>query len=351
MRFSAWLKNVFKKPTTRAIEKSAPGEVLHTLKLGLALSGGGTYGAAYIGVFRAFEEAGLKFDYVAGTSAGSLFGAAYCSGLSAKQMEDIALNMRAKDVLSSKLIFVPNKTGKIESFVETILDGKSFEDLKTPFCAVAVDVISGEELHLRTGSLSKSIAGSCAYPGVFTSVEYPPFRLVDGGIMNNIPSDVVREMGADVVLAVDLNPSRGSGTDSTKYFDILKASLRIMSKANSYKGYVYADHLLKLDLSEYRQFKLEGLKEMIEIGYETALADMPNILKTLGMRVPNESIKETATRINEMQRKAKQIAKANKKRAKQEKSVKKETVEKQEEPNPLEELLAENMETEEKIGE
>lgn len=316
MGFSSWFRNVFKKPSTRAIEKSAPGEVLHPLKLGLALSGGGMYGAAYIGVFRAFEEAGLKFDYVAGTSAGSLFGAAYCAGLSPKQMEDIALNMRAKDVLSSKFIFVPNKTERIESFVDSILDGRSFEDLKVPFCAVAVDVISGEELHLRTGSLSKSVAGSCAFPGVFTSVEYPPFRLVDGGIMNNIPSDVVREMGADVVLAVDLNPSRGSGTDSTKYFDILKASLRIMTKSNSYKGYVYADHLLKLDLSDFKQFKMAGMKEMIQIGYDMACADMPNILKTLGMRVPNESIKETATRIADMQRKAKQIAKENKKREK-----------------------------------
>ena len=316
MGFISWFRNVFKKPSTRAIEKSAPGEVLHPLKLGLALSGGGMYGVAYIGVFRAFEEAGLKFDYVAGTSAGSLFGAAYCAGLTPKQMEDIALNMRAKDVLSSKFIFVPNKTEKIESFVESILGGRSFEDLKVPFCAVAVDVISGEELHLRTGSLSKSVAGSCAFPGVFTSIEYPPFRLVDGGIMNNIPSDVVREMGADVVLAVDLNPSRGSGTDSTKYFDILKASLRIMTKSNSYRGYVYADHLLKLDLSDYKQFKMEGVKEMIQIGYDTARADMSNILKTLGMRVPNESIKETSSRIAEMQKRAKQIAKENKKREK-----------------------------------
>lgn len=313
MSVSAWFKNIFKKPTTRAIEKSAPGEVLHPLKLGLALSGGGVYGAAYIGVFRAFAEAGLKFDYVAGTSAGSLFGAAYCAGMTPKQMEDIALNMRSKDVLSSKFIFVPNKTEKIESFVDAILDGRSFEDLQVPFCAVAVDVISGEELHLRTGSLSKSVAGSCAFPGVFTSVEYPPFRLVDGGIMNNIPSDVVREMGADVVLAVDLNPSRGPGTDSTKYFDILKASFKIMTKSNSYKGYVYADHLLKLDLSDFKQFKLEGLKEMIQIGYDMTVADMPNILKTLGMRVPNESIRETAARINEMQKRAKLIAKQNKK--------------------------------------
>lgn len=318
MGFSSWFRNVFKKPTTRAIEKSAPGEVLHSLKLGLALSGGGVYGSAYIGVFRAFEEAGIKFDYVAGTSAGALFGAAYSAGLSSKQMEDIAINMRAKDILSSKFIFVPNKTARIESFVDSILDNKSFEDLKTPFCAVAVDVISGEELHLRTGSLSKSVAGSCAYPGVFTAVEYPPFRLVDGGIMNNIPSDVVREMGADVVLAVDLNPSRGAGTDSSKFFDVLKASLRIMTKSNSYKGYVYADHLLKLDLSEYRQFKMAGIKEMIEIGYNTASADMPDILKTLGMRVPNESIKQTALRISEMQKRAKKIAKENKKREKEE---------------------------------
>ncbi len=307
-----WFKNLFKRPTIRSIERADPNAVLHPLKLGLALSGGGTFGMAYIGVFKAFEEAGLKFDYVAGTSAGSLFGAAYCAGMKAQIMQEIALNLKEKDVITSKIFLVPSKTEKLEEVVDKILDHKNFEDLDTPFCAVAVDVISGEEIHFRSGPLAKAIAGSCAFPGAFSVVEYPPYRLVDGGIQNNIPSDVVREMGADVVLAIDLNPSRGAGTDSEKYLNIMKAVLRIMTKSNSYRGYVHADYMVKLDLKEYNQMKIEGAKEMIEIGYQTAKAEMPNILKTLGMRVPNENIRETAARINVMQKRAKLISKENK---------------------------------------
>lgn len=314
-----WFKNIFKRPSTRTIEKSNPSDVLHPLKLGLALSGGGTFGIAYIGVFRAFEEAGLHFDYVAGTSAGALLGSVYCSGLSSDEMEKIVLDLKPKDVLTSKVFFMPSKTDRLEGLIESALGGKGFDDLKIPFCAVAVDVISGEELHLRSGNINKAVAGSCAFPGAFLPVEYPPFRLLDGGIQNNIPADVVREMGADVVLAVDLNPMRGQGTDSEKYIDIIKAALRIMMKSNSYRGYVNADHIVKLDLTEYSQMRLDGVKEMIEIGYQTAKADMPNILKTLGMRVPNESIRETAARINAMQKRAKQITKENKLREKFEK--------------------------------
>ena len=311
---SNWIKSVFKKPSTRLIEKSNPGDVLHPLKLGLALSGGGTFGTAYIGVFRAFEEAGLHFDYVAGTSAGALLGAAYCSGISSKEMEEIALNLKAKDILTSKVFFMPSKPDKLEKLIETVLGGKTFEDLKTPFCAVVVDVITGDEVHLRTGNLSKAVAGSCAFPGAFTPVEYPPMRLLDGGIQNNIPADVVREMGADVVLTIDLNPSRGQGTDSDKYVDIIKAALRIMMKSNSYRGYVYSDYIVKLDLTEFSQVKMEGVQDMINIGYEMTKAEMPNILRVLGMRVPDESIKETAARISAMQKRAKQIAKENKKK-------------------------------------
>lgn len=319
MSIGNWFRNIFKKPSTRAIERAEPNDVLHPLKLGLALSGGGTFGAAYIGVFRAFEEAGLHFDYVAGTSAGALLGAIYSAGISSKQMEEIALGLRSKDVLTNKVFFMPSKTEKLEALVNTVLEGKGFDDLKIPFCAVVVDVISGEELHIGTGDLSKAVAGSCAFPGAFTPVEYPPFRLLDGGLQNNIPSDVVRDMGADVVLAVDLNPSRGSGTDSTKYIEILKAALRIMMKSNSYRGYANADYMLKLDLTEFSQIRLDGVKEMIEIGYQMTKADMPNILKVLGMRVPDESIKETASRIAVMQKRAKQIAKENKKKLKLEK--------------------------------
>ncbi|MBQ7977149.1 MAG: patatin-like phospholipase family protein [Clostridia bacterium] len=311
MSVSGWMKNLFKKPTTRKIEQDT-NQVLHPLKLGLAFSGGGTRGIAYIGVIKAFNEAGLKFDFISGTSVGSLMGAAYSAGLLPEEMEKIAKSLKVKDIRTSKINFVPSKTDKLIAVVREALEGRSFQDLKIPFTAVAVDIITAKEVHVDSGDLPTAIAGSCAVPGVFNPVEYGEYRFFDGGIMNNIPADVVREMGADIVLAVDINPTRGYGTDSTKYLEVMKAALRILMKANSVKGYVHSDYVLKIDLSQYDQTKLDGIDDMIRIGYEVTKQEMPNILKVLGMRVPDENIKETARRLKQMQRKAKQIAKVKK---------------------------------------
>ena len=304
-------KNSLKKQVEQKIKP-------HSLKLGLALGGGGTRGAAYIGMFRAFEEAGLHFDYVAGTSAGALFGSAYCAGLSSNDILKIAKNLKTKDIRTNKISFMPSKTDKFANFIDEVLQHKTFEDFAIPFTAVVVDLISGEELHINTGDIGKSVAGSCAFPGAFVPVEYPPYRLIDGSLKNNIPADVVREMGADIVLAVDLNPARGLGTESTKYLDLMKASLGILMKANSLGGYVYSDYVLKLDLSEFSQTKLENVDKIADFAYNITKEEMPNILKVLGMPVPNENIKETLKRIKLMQKRAKKIAKENNKKKKEE---------------------------------
>ncbi len=313
MSFTSWFKNLFKRPTVKKIEETPADVALHPLKLGLAFSGGGTRGVAYIGVIKAFNEAGLKFDYVAGTSVGSLMGAAYCAGLTVEEMEKRARGLKEKDILTSRISFMPNKTEKLESVVNEVLGGRTFQDLKIPFTAVAVDIITAKEVHVSSGNLAKAISGSCAVPGVFNPVDFGEYRFFDGGIQNNIPADVVREMGADIVLAVDINPTRGYGTTSTKYLELMKAALRILMKSNSVKGYVYSDYVLKIDLSQYDQRKLENVDEMIKAGYDITKAEMPNILKVLGMRVPDESIKETMHRLKEMQRRAKQIAREKKK--------------------------------------
>ena len=311
MSFGNWLKKIFRRPISKKIEE-APTQPLHPLKLGLAFSGGGTRGVAYIGVIQAFREAGLKFDYVAGTSVGSLMGAVYCADLSNEEMLERARTLKPKDILTSKINFVPNKTEKLEGVVREILGGRTFQDLKLPFTAVAVDIITGTEVHINSGDLAKAISGSCAVPGGFNPVDFGEYRLFDGGIQNNIPADVVRDMGADIVLAVDINPTRGYGTTSTKYLELMKAALRILMKSNSVKGYVHSDYVLKIDLSQYDQRKLDNVEEMIKIGYEVTKQEMPNILKVLGMRVPDENIKETVHRLKAMQKRAKQIAKEKK---------------------------------------
>lgn len=145
--------------------KKPKENIIKPLKTGIVFSGGGVRGLAYIGVIRAFEEAGIDFDMVAGTSIGSLIGAAYASGMSSQEMEKYSLTIKQRDIQSSKLVFVPSKTERIENMIAGILGDRGFEDLEKPFCVVAVDIKTGKEVHLREGNLIKAIAGSCAIPG------------------------------------------------------------------------------------------------------------------------------------------------------------------------------------------
>ena len=254
------------------------------IKVGLALGGGGARGIAHLGAIKAFEEYGIKFDYIAGTSAGSLVGALYAYGLGADRLIEIAKSLNIKDIKTNKISFIPSKTDGIENIIKENIGDVSFKDLKTPFCAVAVDIKTGNEVHIKSGNVSKAVAGSCAVPGVFNPVDFETFRLMDGGLQNTIPSDVVKTMGADVVIAVDVNPSRGYGTESTKIIDLLSASIRILMKSNAVKGKLYANIILEPNTKRFKSTKLAGLDEMIKEGYDSAKVNMPSILKLLNIK-------------------------------------------------------------------
>ncbi|MBQ7602978.1 MAG: patatin-like phospholipase family protein [Clostridia bacterium] len=283
------------------------------LKLGLALSGGGTRGVAYLGVFKALEENGIHFDYVAGTSVGSLMGAVYAGGMTIEEAVTFAKTLTKKDVLTNHIKLLPNKTEKFVNLINTIFKGKKFDELNIPLTVVATDIISGKELRITKGDLGGAVAGSCAVPVMFTPVEFEGYRLYDGGLVNNIPANVVRDMGADIVVAFDINPDRGYGTDSTKYLQEIKAALRILMKSNSLNGYVYSDYVAKIDLSGFDRTKLERVDEMIYEGYVQTLEQIPNILQAINKSVPDENIKKTARRIKSMEKARQKYQKQQKK--------------------------------------
>jgi len=245
--------------------------------IGLALGGGGARGFAYIGVMKAFEENNIKFDFVSGTSIGSIAGALYCSEKTSEDMKKIAQNIRIKDVRTSKIPFVPSKTVGLENILKESIKERDFSELKIPFASVAVDVISGEECVIMDGDLIKAIAGSCAVPLVFNPVDRNKKRLFDGGLANTIPSDVPKKNGCDAVVAVDINSSRGYGTDSTKFVDLVTAAFRITMKSTALKGYLNADIMIKPDLKRFRASKKDGFEDMIEEGYKATMEQMPAI--------------------------------------------------------------------------
>ena len=246
-------------------------------KIGLAFGGGGARGFGLIGVIRAFEEEGLKFDFIAGTSIGSIMGAMYAYGMSSERLEALASVVRVKDIKRSKIPLVPSTTDAIEEIIKSTIGDINIEDLAIPFCAVAVDMLTGEEVDIVSGNLAKALAGSCAVPTVFHAVNFEDKLLFDGGLQNTIPADVLRKLGCDAVVAVDINSQRGNGTTSVKYFDLIKASVDIMMKSNAIKGYLNADIIIKPNLKRFSARKTDGMHEMIEEGYIATKEMMPKI--------------------------------------------------------------------------
>ena len=249
------------------------------VKVGLALGGGGARGFAHIGAIKAFEEYGIKFDFICGTSAGSIAGAFLAAEYSYDQMFKVVKEMDIKDIRTSKLVFMPSKSDGIENVFIKHLGNINIEDLKIPFAAVAVDIISMEECVITKGNLAKACAGSCAVPGIFQPVVFEDRHLCDGGLQNTIPSDVPKLMGCDYVVAIDVNKSRNYGTESTKLLDVIGCTIRILMKGNAFKGYYYADVMVKPETKRFKSTKKTGYLDLIEEGYKAAIDAMPEIIK------------------------------------------------------------------------
>ena len=259
------------------------------VKIGLALGGGATRGIAHIGVLKAFDENGIKFDFIAGTSAGSLVGCMYAGGKTPDEMMEVVSNLDVKDIKKSKF-FMPSKTDGLQQLVIDNLGDSDLKDLKIPFSAVAVDLISANEIVFTQGNLAKIVAGSCAVPGFFVPVEYNEMHLSDGGLQNNIPSDVPRFFGCDYVIAVDVNSTRGSGTDSLKIIDVLGATIGIMCKSNSIKGYINADYVVKPSMKKYKSTKIDEAEAMFAEGYMAGIDAIPKIMEIVSKK-PTRKLK------------------------------------------------------------
>ncbi len=248
-------------------------------KVGLCLSGGGTRGFSFMGAFKAFEDNGIEFDAVAGTSAGSLFGALYASGLKYEEMYSLTYNIKNSDFKHSKLGFLPSSLDRLQQIIKEVLPVSRIEELNMPYYAVAVDLKTGNEIHFNEGLISKVVTGSCAIPGVFLPVKYRDMTLIDGGVSNNIPADVLKSHGCDFVITIDCNCSRGGGTNSKNFLTQFTTSIGIMMVNNSKRGIKCSDIIICPELKRFKSLKINGKNDMIKEGYRATMALMPEIKK------------------------------------------------------------------------
>ena len=221
-------------------------------KVGVVLAGGGARGASFIGVLKYLEELDIPIDYVIGTSMGSVIGGIYCLGYSPDELAQLItslqwskiignsidrsmLSQTLRDRNSTQIVNVPInlrgilKEGLIRSFLSELpsayvnnnevdnlfnelcygyQDNIDFNDLPIPFCCIATDIVSGEEVVLRSGNLPQAIRASMAFPAVFSPVVINGRLLYDGGLTNIFPSDVLHEMGADIIIGIEFSNER-----------------------------------------------------------------------------------------------------------------------------------------------
>ncbi len=279
-------------------------------KLGLACGGGGTWSIAILGVLKAFEENNIKVDYIAGCSVGALIGAAYASGFAGQdtieRLEEILTKIKFRQAIhfnrhSSFGMLSPNKIG--QQFEEKV--GKfNFEDLKIKFAAVATDFRTGEQVVFDHGPLTPALIASTAFTLVFTPFEYQGKLLTDGGVSSPTPSDVVRRMGADVIIGIDCGSkkffnrldkklavtgrisrlipllhfalSRHLGTTFIQLIDLLFSNLNRQYLMNN-----PVDLLITPKVSHFDQFGFRFTKDFVKEGENAALEALPEIRKLL----------------------------------------------------------------------
>lgn len=199
-------------------------------KIGIALSGGATLGAAHIGVLQVLEREGIRPDFVAGTSAGALVGAIYCAGVPLKELADIFINMKWPTLLKLKIIDPISlfDIQPMDGVIKKIIGDCDFKDLKIPFAAIGCDLMTGERVVLDHGPVAPAVRASASVPGIFKPVEIDGRMLVDGGVVDNLPVEQLKIMGAQFTIASDVSNRGETSKRPENVFEVLQTMFNIM---------------------------------------------------------------------------------------------------------------------------
>jgi NTE family protein len=281
-------------------------------KVGLVLSGGGAKGFAHIGVLKVLEEAGVKIDYIGGTSMGAVVGGLYATGYNATQIDSIFTATNFDELIndfiprSSKNFYekgndelyalvlpfnkfnigIPQALSKglynfnlLSSLTRSVRHVRDFNQLSTPFLCIGSNIETGKQVILDKGNLAQALLASSAFPSLFSPVEIDGQLIVDGGVTNNYPIDQIRKLGADIIIGVDVQDdlrSRSSLNDATK---ILVQITNLHSIEEMKDNILKTDIYIKPDITEYGVISFDKGKEIIEKGEEATFSVFERIKK------------------------------------------------------------------------
>ena len=254
---------------------------MSSAKIGLALSGGAARGMAHVGVLRALLENDIQIDCVAGTSAGSIVAGAFAAGMPLEDIEEFGRKLRWRDigrVTMSRLGVQSNE--RLEQYLRARLPVTQFEELRMPFAAVATDLATGAAVVLKDeGDVPFAIRASCTIPGWYVPVlDQQGRQLVDGGLVAVSPSTVTRALGADIVIAVDVN-SEGATfiTPSSSVIGVLLQSMMVVQKTASSYQLGMSDLVISPKVGHIRWDEMGRADELMEAGYKAGLESIPKI--------------------------------------------------------------------------
>jgi NTE family protein len=262
-----------------------PAEPAKPPKIGLALGGGFARGLAHVGILKVLEEEKIPIDFIAGTSVGSVIGAAYASGMSAKELEEIAALVRFKDfsrwTFSRFGLFSNDKMG---IFLRKILRCKTFEELRIPLAIAATDIVTGEPAVFTSGDLVDPVRASCAYPGMFQPVRVENRLLVDGLLAHAVPAMPLRDMGAERVISVYLAAHWVKPGGPRHVFDVIGQCFSIAQARMCGPWQAASDIVLQPDIGQFAYDDFVRAPELIRTGEEAMRAAMPKIREWLPLQ-------------------------------------------------------------------
>ena len=247
-------------------------DILKRKKLGLALSGGGAKGIAHIGVLQALEDQNLKISYISGTSVGAII-----ASLFAFEVELDEIGRFAKSLSISKISkFKPSRSGifnndNLRGLLKEFLGCSQIEDAIVPLSIIATNINSGSKVVLGSGDVCDAVCASSAIPGIFAPVQISGIPLVDGGLVQNLPVDVLREMGANFCIGSDLSSSYRF-SQVTNIVDVIRNSFGIMVYYKDYSQIEICDLLISMELGDFSlNDNTDKFDELVAIGYESTI--------------------------------------------------------------------------------
>ncbi|MDE6410963.1 MAG: patatin-like phospholipase family protein [Clostridia bacterium] len=255
------------------------------VRLGLSLGSGGAKGMAHIGALKAFEEEGITFQMVTGTSIGSIVGALYVKGYSSRDIIEVIESLNRKEFAKNLRPF--SDMDFAEQFIGQFVE-ENIEELPLPYACCATNAETNEMVVLKKGNTARACTASSAMPPFFKGVQIDGKKLFDGAFTNSVPADICKELGADFVIGIDLGAFTKSEDEKSRFSRLLGSAINAFVSVkylddSKTRGYDAADIMLRPNLHDYRatDVSVEDMNAMYELGYQEARSHMEEIKTAL----------------------------------------------------------------------